>query len=91
MLTGTAKSRRFLDLTQLVLSFASVCAVIDASGVMPQAHSTADGYRTTVPSPRETDVDRRFNDLARTERQRREAEQLASRGRAGMEAARTRG
>lgn len=87
MLAATAKSKRVLDIVQLLLSFASVCAVVDASRLTPQ-RPHADGYRASVPGPRNDDVDRRFTDLARVERQRREAEQLASRGRAAVETAR---
>jgi hypothetical protein len=82
MLAATAKSKRYLDLIQLVLSFASVCAVVDASEFIPQRPSVP-GYYRSVPAPRETNVDRRIADLARVERQRREAEQHASR-RAGV-------
>lgn len=90
MLATTAKTKRFLDVVQLVLSLASVCAVIDGSRLDPPQQHAA-GYRASAPGPRGTHQDRRLSDLARVERQRREAEQLASRGRAGIEAAWTRG
>jgi hypothetical protein len=78
MLAATAKSKRYLDLVQLVLSFASVCAVVDASDLLPQRPSVP-GYYSSIPTPRDSHVDRRLADLARVERQRREAEQHASR------------
>jgi hypothetical protein len=84
MLAATAKSKRHLEVIQLVLSFASVCAIVDASGFLPPLPYAA-GYYRSAPLPRETDVDRRIADLARVERQRREAEQHASR-RAGVAA-----
>jgi hypothetical protein len=82
MLAATAKSKHCLELIQLALSLASVCAVVEASGFIPhRAHAA--GYHSSVPAPRDTGADRRLGDLARTERQRREAEQHASR-RAGV-------
>ena len=83
MLFAKPKTKRFLEVTQVVLTFVSVCAVVDASRI----HSPPDGrpgYYATIPHPRATSNDRRLADLARVERKRREAEQHASRRRAGL-------
>ena len=83
MLLPKPKTTRFLELTQLVLTFVSVCSVVDASRI----HSPPDGrpgYYASIPHPHETSNDRRLGDLARVERKRREAEQHASRRRAEL-------
>ena len=72
MLSPTTKTKRFLEKIQLVLSFASVCAVVDATFVDALPHDPM-GYYTGGPQ-REARGDRLFNDLARSERKRREAE-----------------
>lgn len=82
MLAGTPKVKRFLDLVQIVLSFVSVCAVVDASRTT-SLREDLPGYHSSIPGSRETERDRRFADLARAERKRREAEQLATLGRGG--------
>jgi len=72
MLAPAAKTKRFLEMIQIVLSFASVCAVIDATiiDVLPRDPT---GYYTSGAPP-EARGDRQFGDLARAERRRREAE-----------------
>ena len=72
MLAPAAKSKRFLEMIQLVLSFASVCAVVDSTiiDVLPRDPT---GYYTRG-APQEARGDRLFGDLARAERKRREAE-----------------
>ena len=77
MLAPTAKVKRFLEIMQFVVTFASTCAVVDAS----RAYSAPDlrpGYHSTLPGRSERS-DRRIGDLARIDRKRREAEQQASR------------
>jgi len=71
MLAPTAKTKRFLEKIQMVLSFASFCAVVDATFVDALPHD-ATGYHAGGAPPAETRGDRLFNDLARTERKRRE-------------------
>jgi hypothetical protein len=78
MLAPTAKTKRFLEMTQFVLTFAGVCAVVDASRITSPRHSEA-GYYASVPFEREELSYRRIGDLARVDRKRREAEQLSSR------------
>jgi hypothetical protein len=83
MLFAKPNTKRFLEVTQLVLTFVSVCAVVDASRI----HSPPDGrpgYYASIPRPHATSNDRRLADLARVERKRREAEQDASRRRAEL-------
>ena len=89
MLERIAKKRRFLEITQIVLAFASVTAVADATH--SQAVHDARSYHGTRGGE-DNDADRRFSDLARSERKRREAAQrssrrgieLAARGAAGV-------
>jgi hypothetical protein len=78
MLAPTPKTRRFLELTQFVLTFASACAVVEASRIQAPLHDRP-GYYASLPQQRETSRDRSIGDLARVERKRREAEQHASR------------
>ena len=70
MLAPTAKTKRFLEKIQLVLTFASFCAVVDATVADALPHD-ATGYHAGN-APQEARGDRLFNDLARTERKRRE-------------------
>ncbi len=71
----------FLKGVQLLLSFASVCAVVEASRVESPPNESPGYYATQVPFGREPPGDRRIGDLARLERKRREAVQQASRQR----------
>jgi hypothetical protein len=78
MLAATPKTKRFLELTQFVLTFASTCAVIEASRIHVPLHDRP-GYYASAPQPREVSDDRSIDDLARMDRKRREAEQQSSR------------
>jgi hypothetical protein len=71
MLAPTAKTKRFLEKIQIVLTFASFCAVVDATFVDALPHDAA-GYHAGNAPQAEVHGDRLFNDLARTERKRRE-------------------
>jgi hypothetical protein len=71
MLARIAKNRRFLEITQLVMTFASVCLVVDASRI--HRPDGTPGYQASIPWKREAAQDRRIGDLARVERKRREA------------------
>src|SRR5690349_12374516 len=71
MLSPTAKTKRFLEKIQLVLTFASFCAVVDATFVDALPHDPT-GYQAGGTTQTEAREDRLFNDLARTERKRRE-------------------
>ena len=72
MLSPRPKTKRFLETIQLVLSFASVCAVVDTSFIQGRLHEAA-GYDAGGSPQREAREDRLMSDLARTERRRREA------------------
>jgi hypothetical protein len=64
-------------MTQIVLGFVSTCAVVDASRIhAPPSHRP--GYSAALPLESDSS-DRRLSDLARADRKRREAAQLASR------------
>lgn len=78
MLAPKPKTRRFLEITQFVATFVSVCAVVDASRIQSPPDGRS-GYQASVPLGSETSRDRRLGDLARVERKRREAEQQSSR------------
>ena len=71
MLTPTSKTKRLLETIQIVLTFASVCTVVDASFVQARPHGGT-GYDAGGPRQTETRGDRLLSDLARTERKRRE-------------------
>lgn len=86
MLAPTANTARFLKLTQFLLSFISVCAIADSSRI-DNPPADRPGYYADAAQQRDAERDRRFGDLARTERKRREAEQHASRRRAAFGAA----
>ena len=77
MLSRIAKNRRLLEITQLVLTFVSVCVVVDTSRI--HRFDNAPGYHASIPRDREAARDSRIGDLARLERKRREAEQDATR------------
>ena len=77
MLGATRNTKRFLELTQLVLAFVGTCTVVDAARIQA-APRDRPGYSAGVPLDSEP-ADRRASDLARADRKRREAEQLASR------------
>ena len=85
MRASTARKKRFLEIGQVVLAFASVCAV--AAYTRGLAAENGPGRHFTAPHEEHRAVDRRFNDLARVERKRREAEQRRSRGSAATTAA----
>jgi hypothetical protein len=72
MLSPGPKAKRYLESIQIALSFASVCAVVDASFVQGRGHEAA-GYHVSGSPNGEARTDRLMSDLARTERQRREA------------------
>jgi hypothetical protein len=78
MLASTVKRRRLLEATQFILSFVSVCAVVEASRFESTTEERA-GYHATVSHEAERSADRRIGDLGRSERKRRESEQRASR------------
>ena len=77
MLAPKPKTKRFLESIQLLLTFASTCAVVETTRISTPLHDVP-GYYASVPQPLARD-DRRLGDLARTDRKRREAEQHASR------------
>ena len=83
MLFAKPNTKRFLEATQLVLTFVSVCAVVDASRIYSPPDGRP-GYYASIPRPHTTSNDRRLADLARVERKRREVEQHASRRRAEL-------
>jgi hypothetical protein len=87
MLVATRTQKRFLEMTQLVLAFIGTCTVVDTT--LAQTTPTRPGFSSSVPL-RAANGDRRFNDLARTDRKRREAEQQANRRGAAREAGITR-
>jgi hypothetical protein len=72
MLAPAAKTKRFLEMIQIVLSFASVCAMVDSTFIDVLPHDPM-GYYAGGSREREVGADRLFGDLARTERKRREA------------------
>jgi hypothetical protein len=78
MLAAKPKTKRFLESIQLLLSFASVCAVVETTRVHSSPHNPS-GYYASVPQPSGARGDRSLGDLARADRKRREAEQHASR------------
>jgi hypothetical protein len=77
MLAVARNRKRFLQMTQIVLGFVSTCAVVDASRIHAAPHDRP-GYWAALPLESDSS-DRRFSDLARASRMRREAEQLANR------------
>lgn len=83
MLAATRNTKRFLEITQLVLAFIGTCTVVDTT-LLSSPHRP--GFAASVPL-RAAAGDQRFRDLARTDRKRREAEQQTSRRAAAREAA----
>jgi hypothetical protein len=73
MVAPPAKTKRLLERIQILLTFASFCAVVDATFIDALPHDST-GYYPAGPSQDEARGDRLFGDLARTERKRREAE-----------------
>jgi hypothetical protein len=73
------KTKRLLETIQLVLTFASTCAVADTLRIELPHHARPGYYAGTSPES-EHGGDRRLADLARADRKRREAEQQSSRG-----------
>ena len=86
MLAAKPKTKRFLELTQFVLTLASTCAVLETTRVYAPLHDRP-GYYASAPLEREAQDDRRLGDLARSDRKRREAEQQTSRRRLELGAA----
>ncbi len=79
MLAATARTKRFLEATQVLLTFVSVCAVVEAMAIHTESNARP-GYHA-APQHLTAVGDRRIGALARTERKRREAEQQSSRQR----------
>jgi hypothetical protein len=77
MLAVARNRKRFLEMTQIILGFISTCAVVDASRIHGAPYHRP-GYSAELPLESDSS-DRRLGDLARSDRKRREAEQLASR------------
>ena len=78
MLLPTPKAKRCLEMIQFVLTFVSVCAVVETSRI----HLPLDrppGYYAGIPQQNDAWGDRRIGDLARADRKRREAEQQSLR------------
>jgi hypothetical protein len=84
MVSAKPHKKRFLELTQLLLAFIGTCSVVDSS--IPHGANHRPGFAATVPLEAGSG-DRRFADLARTERRRREALQRSSRRAAGTQTA----
>ena len=55
MLSPTPKTKRFLESIQLVLTFASVCAVVDASFIHSRPYERP-GYYASAPQPSEREA-----------------------------------
>ena len=78
MLPQTPRTKRFLETTQFVLTFVSVCAVLETSRLQSPLDRSP-GYYAGIPQNNEAYGDRRIGDLARVERRRREAAQQSIR------------
>ncbi len=74
MLTAKPKTKRFLESIQVLLTFASTCAVIQTTRIPASPLQDPPGYSASMPQPGDARGDRSLGDLARTERKRREAE-----------------
>jgi hypothetical protein len=73
MLAAKPKTKRHLETIQFILTFVSVCAVVETARI----HSAPDdrlGYYSSGPQRSQTERNRSFSDLARSERKRRESE-----------------
>jgi hypothetical protein len=77
MLAPTATTKRLLETVQLLLTFVSTCAVVEATRIHTLPHDRPGSY-AAAPQRDEGRMDRRLGDLARVERKRREAEQQSS-------------
>jgi hypothetical protein len=84
MVAANPHKKRLLELTQIALAFIGTCGVVDST--IPHGAPQRPGFAATVPLGAASG-DRRFADLARTERKRREALQRSSRRAAGNETA----
>ena len=78
MLPKTPRTKRFLEMIQFVLTFVSVCAVLETSRIQSPLDRSP-GYYAGIPQNNEAYGDRRIGDLARVERRRREAAQQSIR------------
>ena len=72
MLSPTPKTTRLLEKIQILLTFASVCTVADATFGQPRPNDPA-GYHAGTSRQGEARADGLIGELARTERKRREA------------------
>jgi hypothetical protein len=72
MLPQTARTQRVLEMIQFVLTFVSVCAVLETSRIQVPLDRPP-GLYAGIPQSNEASGDRRIGDLARAERRRREA------------------
>ena len=72
MLAPTAKTKRIFETIQVLLTFISFSAVVDATFLQARPHDAV-GYAADPTRTVEARADRLFGDLARTERKRREA------------------
>ena len=63
---------------QVVLTFVSVCAVLETSRIQLPLDRPS-GYYAGIPQENDASRDRRIGDLARADRKRREAEQQSLR------------
>jgi hypothetical protein len=72
MLAAKPKTKRLLETVQFLLTFISVCAVLETTRI-DASPADPSGYYAGAPQRSEADGDRRFGDLARAERKRRES------------------
>lgn len=72
MLSPRPKTKRFLEKIQIVLTFASVCTVADASFAEARPHDPAGYYAGGPRQGQARGPDDLIRELARTERKRRE-------------------
>jgi hypothetical protein len=86
MLAAKPKTKRFLELTQFVLTLVSTCAVLETTRVHTPLNDRP-GYQAGAPLRNDAQHDRRLSDLARSGRKRREAEQQTTRRGAALGAA----
>lgn len=84
MAAANRNKKRFLEMTQVLLAFIGTCGVVNST--VPHGAHHRPGFAATVPL-KASAGDRRLADLARSERKRREAQQLASRRAAGLKIA----
>jgi hypothetical protein len=74
MLSPRPKTKRFLEKVQILLTFASVCAIVDTSLLPPRPQGGAGYYAGSGMPQGRVRGDRLLGDLARSERKRRESE-----------------